>query len=189
MKTVFRLARLLRPYWKHLVITLLAALGDTASGLLQPWPLKVVFDNVFHSKQNLTPAVAHLVTAVFGSGHVGILYFALAAVLSIAVLSSISTFTENFVMVRVANWVLYDLRRRLYWHIQRLSLSYHDERRVGELNSTLIGDIQVVQDMIANGVLDFVVSVLTLVGMAVVMVAINWRFALLALSITPFLFV
>jgi subfamily B ATP-binding cassette protein MsbA len=170
-------------------LAFLAALGETAAGLLQPWPLKVVFDNVFHSKQNLPPVIAQLVVAVFGSGRLGILYLALSAVLASAALSGVSTFTESFFMVRVANWVLYDLRRRLYWHIQRLSLSYHDERRVGELNSTLIGDIQVVQDMIANGVLDFVVSVLTLVGMAVVMVAINWRFALLALSITPFLFV
>ena len=83
---------------------------------------------------------------------------------AIAVLSGISTFTESFFTVRIANWVLYDLRRRLYWHIQRLSLSYHDERRVGDLSSTLIGDIQVVQDMIANGVLDLVVSVALLVS-------------------------
>jgi ATP-binding cassette, subfamily B, bacterial len=81
MKTVFRLASLLRPYWKYLVITLLAALGETAAGLLQPWPLKVVFDNVFRSKQNLPPVITHLVVAVFGSGRLGILYFALAAVL------------------------------------------------------------------------------------------------------------
>src|SRR5437870_4813197 len=111
MTTVSRLASLLRPYWKYLVITLLAALGDTAAGLLQPWPLKVVFDDVFRSKQNLPPAITHLVAAVFGSGQLGILSFVLSAVLAIAVLSGVSTFTESFFMVRIANWVLYDLRR------------------------------------------------------------------------------
>ena len=86
MTTVFRLASLLRPYWKYLVITLLAALGETAAGLLQPWPLKWVFDDVFRSKGTLPPAITHLVVAVFGSGRQSLLYFILSAVLAIAVL-------------------------------------------------------------------------------------------------------
>src|SRR5205823_3933302 len=83
------------------------------------------------------------------------------------------------IMARVANWVLRDLRRRLYWHVQHLSLSYHGERRVGDLMSTVTGDVQLVLDLIEEGVLDFTINVLTLVGMTVVMFAINWRFALL----------
>src|ERR671934_342902 len=189
MMTIVRLAGLLRPYWKYLIIALLATLGDTAAGLLQPWPLKLVFDNVLHATQHLPPALAHLVDALFGSSHLGILYLALALLVASAVLSGLSTFTESFIMARIANWVLYDLRRRLYWHVQHLSLSYHNERRVGDLMSTVTGDVQLVLDLIAEGVLDFVINVLMLVGMTVVMFAINWRFALLALSIAPFLFV
>src|ERR687886_312299 len=173
MMTIVRLGGLLRPYWKYLIVALLATLGDAAAGLLQPWPLKMVFDSVLArggviAPQHLPPALAHLVDALFGAGQLSVLYFAMA---------------------RVANWVLYDLRRRLYWHVQHLSLSYHDERRVGDLMSTVTGDVQLVQDMIAEGVIDFVINVLMLVGMTVVMFAINWRFALLALSIAPFLFV
>src|ERR671934_1552141 len=189
MMTIVRLAGLLRPYWKYLIIALLATLGDTAAGLLQPWPLKLVFDNVLHATQHLPPALAHLVDALFGSSHLGILYLALALLVASAVLSGVSTFTESFIMARVANWVLYDLRRRLYWHVQHLSLSYHGERRVGDLMSTVTGDVQLVLDLIEEGVIDFVINVLMLVGMAVVMFALNWRFALLALSVTPFLFV
>src|SRR5437764_233115 len=189
MMTIVRLAGLLRPYWKYLIVALLATLGDTAAGLLQPWPLKLVIDNVLHAKQQLPPALAHLVDALFGSSHLGILYLALALLVASAVLSGVSTFTESFIMARVANWVLRDLRRRLYWHVQHLSLSYHGERRVGDLMSTVTGDVQLVLDLIEEGVLDFTINVLTLVGMTVVMFAINWRFALLAMSIAPFLFV
>jgi ATP-binding cassette, subfamily B, bacterial len=189
MMTIVRLAGLLRPYWKYLLVALLATLGDAAAGLLQPWPLKLVIDNVLHAKQQLPPALAHLVDALFGAGQLSVLYLALALVVAIAVLSGISTFAESFIMARVANWVLYDLRRRLYWHVQHLSLSYHGERRVGDLMSTVTGDVQLVLDLIAEGVLDFMINVLTLLGMTVVMFAINWRFALLALSIAPFLFV
>src|ERR687887_2367481 len=189
MMTIVRLGGLLRPYWKYLIVALLATLGDAAAGLLQPWPLKLVIDNVLQVKQQLPPALAHLVDALFGAGQLSVLYLALALVVAIAVLSGISTFTSSFIMARVANWVLYDLRRRLYWHVQHLSLSYHNERRVGDLMSTVTGDVQLVQDMIAEGVIDFVINVLMLVGMTVVMFALNWRFALLALSIAPFLFV
>src|ERR687887_88948 len=189
MMTIVRLGGLLRPYWKYLIVALLATLGDAAAGLLQPWPLKLVIDNVLQVKQQLPPALAHLVDALFGSGHLSVLYFALALVVAIAVLSGISTFTSSFIMARIANWVLYDLRRRLYWHVQHLSLSYHNERRVGDLMSTVTGDVQLVLDLIAEGVLDFVINILMLVGMTVVMFAINWRFGLLAMSIAPFLFV
>ena len=125
MMTIVRLAGLLRPYWKYLIVALLATLGDAAAGLLQPWPLKLVIDNVLHAKQQLPPALAHLVAALFGSSALGILYVALALLVASAVLGGVSTFTESFIMARVANWVLYDLRRRLYWHVQHLSLSYH----------------------------------------------------------------
>jgi ATP-binding cassette, subfamily B, bacterial len=187
MQTTVRLARLIWPYRKYFIVAFLAVLGDTATSLLQPWPLKMVFDNVFRSKP-LAPVLATPITAVFGHGREGVLYFALVATVVLALLSGISTFIESFVMVRIANGVLFDLRRRLYWHIQRLSLSYHEGRRTGDLSRTLMNDAQYVQDMIASGVLDFVVSILTLIGMVVVMFALNWRFALIALSITPFLF-
>src|ERR687888_1637198 len=156
MMTVVRLGGLLRPYWKYLIVALLATLGDAAAGLLQPWPLKLVIDNVLQVKQQLPPALAHLVDALFGAGQLSVLYFALALVVAIAVLSGLSMFTANVIMVRIANRVLYDLRRRLYWHVQHLSLSYHDERRGGGLMSTVTGAVQLARGMVAGGVVNFV---------------------------------
>jgi ATP-binding cassette, subfamily B, bacterial len=187
MQTTVRLARLIWPYRKYVMVAFLAVLGETATSLLQPWPLKMVLDNVFRAKP-LAPVLATPIAVVFGHGREGVLYFALAATVALVILGGISTFTQSFVMVRVANGVLFDLRRRLYWHMQRLSLSYHEGRRTGDLSRTLMNDAQYVQEMIAAGVLDFVVSILTLSGMVVVMFILNWRFALIALSITPFLF-
>ena len=187
MQTIVRLARLVRPYWKSFIVAVLAVLGDTATNLLQPWPLKMVFDNVFRAKP-LAPGLATPIAAVFGPGREGVLYFALAATVALVILSGLCTFIQSFVMVRVASEVLFNLRRRLYWHILRLSLSFHEGRRTGDLSKTLMNDGQYVQEMIASGALDFAVSMLTLVGMVVVMFLLNWRFALIALSITPFLF-
>ena len=187
MQTIVRLARLIWPHRKYVIVAFLAVLGDTVTSLLQPWPLKMVIDNVFRAKP-LAPGLATPIAAVFGPGREGVLYFALAATVALVILSGLCTFIQSFVMVRVASEVLFNLRRRLYWHILRLSLSFHEGRRTGDLSKTLMNDGQYVQEMIASGALDFAVSMLTLVGVVVVMFLLNWRFALIALSITPFLF-
>ena len=184
---LIKLALLLRPYQKQLVVALVASLGATAANLLQPWPLKVVFDSVFQSKPLPTP-VAATVGALFGPGPTGALSFALEAILVVACVGAVSVFVAGWLMTRVANSVLYELRSNLYWHIQRLSLAYHDQRRVGELVGTLTTDTQAIQDLVAQGLVGILVSGLTLIGMVVVMFALHWRFALLALSIAPLLF-
>ena len=82
----------------------------------------------------------------------------------------------------------HDLRRTLYQHIQRLSLAEHDEARSGDLITRVTSDIEAVQDFINSALLGMVVNVMTLVGMIGVMFYINWRFTLIALSVSPMLF-
>jgi subfamily B ATP-binding cassette protein MsbA len=188
VKTFARLYQFLRPYRVHLAVALIAAFGETAADLLQPWPLKILFDNVFRQKP-LPSFLADPVDVVFGAGRSGVLLFVLFAVLGAALLGAVSSFLGDYIMSRVGNWILFDVRRQLYWHIQRLSLAYHDERRTGDLMSTLTGDIQAVQDMVSSAMIGLVMSVLTLAGMIVIMFLISWRFAVLALSVAPVLFV
>jgi subfamily B ATP-binding cassette protein MsbA len=84
--------------------------------------------------------------------------------------------------------VTHDLRRTLYHHIHRLSLSQHDEARVGDLISRVTSDIEAIQSFIVTALLGAVVSVMTLLGMIGVMFYLNWRFTLIALSVAPALF-
>jgi ATP-binding cassette, subfamily B, bacterial len=188
MRILVKFVQCLRPYLLFLALALLGALGETAADLLQPWPLKVLFDNIF-AGQPLPPILSGPVTAIFGESPTGVLSFALSAVLAIAILNGVSAFMQDFFMPRVGHWVLHDLRRQLYWHIQRLELAYHDERRLGELFSTLTSDIQAVRELIESALIGLVVNSLTLIGMVAIMLLIDWRFALLALSVTPFLFI
>src|SRR5919198_6279801 len=169
MKTLIRFAKCLRPYLPFLALALLGALGETASDLLHPWPLKILYDNVIAGKP-LSSGIGSLVTAVFGDGAGAVLYFALSAVLAIAILNGASAFMQDFFMPRVGHWVLHDLRRQLYWHIQRLELAYHDERRLGELFSTITSDIQAVRELIESALIGLIVNSLTLVGMITIMV-------------------
>src|SRR5499433_2012017 len=165
LKTV---AKFIRPYLPYLAVALLGALGETAADLLQPWPLKILFDNILRSEP-LPPGIGGLLEPIFGPGASGILAFALSAVLAIAVVRGASSFMQDFFMPRASHWIMHDLRRRLYWHIQRLSMTFHDEGRVGELLSTLTTDIQVVRDLVESALVGLVVNTLTLLGMIAIM--------------------
>jgi subfamily B ATP-binding cassette protein MsbA len=76
----------------------------------------------------------------------------------------------------------------LYYHLQRLSLAYHDNKKTGDLLSRVTSDIDSIQSFIASGLLGSAVNVLTLGGMVGVMLYLNWRFTLIALSVAPVLF-
>jgi subfamily B ATP-binding cassette protein MsbA len=171
-----------------LVLAFLAVVGEAGTDLLEPWPLKIVFDYVFGTK-HLPAWITGLLRPTFGLSKVGILHFAILAVIVIAVAGALSAYAEKYLTTSVGQWVMHDLRRVLYHHIQRLSLAYHDQKPTGDLISTVTADIDSIQDFISQALLGILVNVLTLVGMLLVMFYLNWRFTLIALSVTPFLFV
>jgi len=80
------------------------------------------------------------------------------------------------------------LRGRVYSHIQKLSLAFHDQERTGDLVSRVTSDIDSIQSFITQGLLGILINVITLIGMIAVMFYLNWRFTLIALSVAPFLF-
>src|SRR5258706_16472223 len=99
------------------------------------------------------------------------------------------SYGEKYLTTSVGQWVMHDLRRTLYHHIQRLSLTYHDHKKTGDLISTVTSDIDAVQSFISSVLLGMLVNSLTLVGMLAIMFYLNWRFTLIALSVAPVLFV
>jgi len=179
---------LLRPHWKALTLAFIAVLGETLSDILEPWPIKIVIDNILQSKK-LPDWLGGFVSHTFGHEKLPILNFAVVAVVAIAVVGATSSYVEKYLTTSVSQWVTHDLRRTLYNHIQRLSLSEHDKAQTGDLITRVTSDIGAIQDFINSALLGMLVNSLTLVGMIGVMLYINWRFTLIALSIAPALFV
>ena len=179
---------LLRPHWKALGAAMLAVIGVAVTDLLEPWPLKIVFDQLLKSKP-IPEWLSGLINSWLGQSRFAILHFAALGVIAIAVVGAISSYAEKFFTTSVGQWVMHDLRRTLYFHIQRLSLAYHDEKRTGDLISRVTSDIDAIQNFITSALLDTVVNVLTLAGMVGVMFYLNFKFTLIALSVTPILFV
>ena len=177
--------RLLAPYRRLLAIAFVAMLVTSAADLLEPWPLKVIFDYVLGSKR----MPAWLASVVDTSNRIAVLDLAALAVVAIAVFGAISSYTNDYLSATVGTRVGYDLRRLLYHHVQRMSLSFYEHRQTGDMVVRLTSDIDAAESFISSAVLGIVLDVITLAGMAVVMFYLDWRFSLIGLSIAPFLFV
>ena len=179
-----KIVDLLRPHWRSLAIGITAIAGEGVADLLEPWPLKIVIDNVLRAKQG-NGWLNHYLLHTFGDNKLAVLRFAALAVLGIAVLNAICSYIDKYVTTSVGQWVTHDLRRVLYSHVQRLSLAYHDQKKSGDLLSRVTSDIDSIQSFIVSGLLSALIDVITLVGMVGVMFYINWKFTLIALSVAP----
>lgn len=168
-------------------MALVAVFGVTLTDILDPWPIKIVVDNILQSKK-LPGFLDGIVTTLFGRNQYAIVNFAVTAVAVIAVVGAVSAYFEKYLTTSVSQWVGHDLRRTLYHHIHRLSLAEHDESRTGDMITRVTSDIGVVQDFITTALLGMLISLMTLVGMIGVMFYLNWHFTLISLSITPALF-
>jgi ATP-binding cassette subfamily B protein len=180
------IVRLLRPHWLRMSIALVAVAGEAGAALLEPWPLKIVLDNLLQHR----PLAGWMepLAAWIGGGSLAILNVAVLAVAIIAAAGAFSAYVNTRLTTTVGQWVMHDLRRTLYHHIHRLSLAEHDERRTGDLIGRVTKDIESIQDFVTSALLGIVTNVLTLAGIVAVMLYLNWRFTLISLSIAPVLF-
>jgi subfamily B ATP-binding cassette protein MsbA len=179
---------LIRSHWPTLLLAFLAAVAETVADVFQPWPIKLVIDNVIQGK-TLSGWFGRWLISVSGGGPAATINVAVAAVAVIAVVGAVGSYWEKYLTTSVSQWVGHDLRRQLYQQFQRLSLAEHSETHKGDLISRMTSDIGAIQDFITSALLGIVVNVLTLVGMMGVMFYYDWRFTLLSLSVAPLLFV
>jgi subfamily B ATP-binding cassette protein MsbA len=179
-------AQLLRPYRGWLAVILVAMLVETAMTIAAPWPLKIVIDNVVGSHK--PPDWIHWFRFISLDGDkLELAAAAAVAMLAIAVIGAVATYIDNYYTESVSQWVAYDLRLRVYDHLQRLSLGYYDTHQTGVITSTLIDDVKTVQAFASSGTLDILVDLLTIAGMVGIMLWLEWDFALIAIAVTPFL--
>lgn len=187
LKERVKLVKLLRPHAGSLGVAFLAVVGEGLTSLLNPWPLKIVFDSIGGSKP-IPSWLARRLPAALSSDKAAILELAAIAVVVIALLDAAFSYVEKEATTSAGQWIMHDLRRLLYDHVQHLSLSFHTQTRTGDLISRITNDVAAIETFVVADLLGLVVDCLTLAGMAAVMLYLNWRFTLLALSVAPPLF-
>lgn len=178
---------LLRPFRGKLLWALLAMLLDALLTALRPWPLKVVIDSVLTHKPTRVPWIGNWLNhASLQPMH--IVYGACAATLLIAASTGVLTYFFTRTMGSIGQRFVFSLRCKLFAHMQRLSLRFHDRQRTGDLVTRLTSDINAIQDLIAQGSILLGSNAFLLTAMVSIMFWLNWRFALAALSVAPLLF-
>jgi len=146
-----------------------------------PVPLKLIFDSVLANHP--LPGVLSWLP----SDHATRLYVLVGAMVAIALLLGVTAYGANVLLAGAGQRVVYDLRRRLFRHLTEQSAAFHQHRELGDLLSRLGGDVQAMQTVVVNVVPVVVENTLTVGGMLVIMVVLDWRFSLLAVSLLPVL--
>lgn len=178
---------LFRPFRERMILAGFAMLLDALMTALRPWPLKVVIDCVLTHRPTRVPFIGKwLGQAALNPMHV--LYGACACTLIIAASTGLLTYAFTCTMGTIGQRYVFALRCRLFAHMQRLSLRFHDRQRTGDLVARLTSDINAIQEVVAHGFILIGSNAFLLLAMIGMMVWLNWHFALAALSVAPFLF-
>ncbi|MDE1893278.1 MAG: ABC transporter ATP-binding protein [Xanthomonadaceae bacterium] len=154
--------------------------------VLLPWPLKYILDNVIFDRP--LPTWLHRALPDLMRHGMPLLNVLALIMLGLGALDALLVYLGNRVFLDAGQRVVFAIRSDLFAHLQRLSLEFHRRHRGGEVMSRLSGDVKQLQDFVASLGIDLLPHALTIVGMAVVMLLIDWRYALLALSSAPLLF-
>lgn len=162
-----RLLGFLWPYWKILLIAVICMIVVSGSNLIVPWIIKDIVDEVLAEK------------------NIQMLYWVIAAILVIFLIRGVTTFGNRYLMGYIGQRVVTDLRKRLFAHLQRLSISYYDKRRTGEIMSNLTNDIGALQTAIVENFVSLIQEAAIFVGSFVLMIYLQWKLTVLCLVIVP----
>jgi ATP-binding cassette subfamily B protein len=162
--------------------SLLATLAEIAFRLLEPWPLKFVFDRVIPTAPTGGESGVALVDRLDA---MTLLLLCAVALVLITSLRSYSSYLGTVGFALAGNRVLTAARAELFSHLQRLSLSFHHKSKTGDLLTRVIGDVGRLQEVAVTAALPLAVNVLSLVGMLALMTWMNWRLSVAALLILP----
>jgi ATP-binding cassette subfamily B protein len=185
MRYASKILYYLRPYWRlaatAAVLTVLAA----GVGLLGPWPMKILIDHALGG--HAAPSWLAAALGPLATDRVGLLAVAVLAGFLLTVVGNSLNVLDNYVTTRLDQRMVLDFRSDLFEHAQRLSLTFHDQRRTGDFMARInysagsVGRITVAIPPLAQ-------SAMTLVGMFWIAYRLHPTLALLSLSVAPFIY-
>jgi ATP-binding cassette subfamily B protein len=184
----FRLLREARSYWMAIAGLLLLQIVAAPLKLLMPVPLKLVVDNVLGSRpvpgvlRTMLPSAAVATTT-------GLLVFAVVLLVTVTALIYLQALALWVAQTYTAQKLVLSFRAKLFHHVQRLSLSYHDSRGSTDSTYRIQYDAEAIQKVALGGVIPFVTACVTILGFLVVMIVIDPVLALVATAVIPALLV
>ena len=155
------------PYKREIAITLVLILFTSGLGLLTPLIFRDLIDNTLPS------------------GNVERLNLLALALILIPILNSVIGIINRRLNSTIGEGVIYDLRRGLYAHLQRMSLRFFTNTKSGELMSRLNNDVVNAQNAISNTIVGIVTNIVTVIATLAVMLTLEWRLTIIGLAVFP----
>ena len=193
-----RLGRYLRPYWIQAAISTLAISLKSLCDVAGPFLIMVAIDRYFPADSR-SALSANLLARGMGTQNAltrrlsndpmqGITQLA-EVYLAVLLAAYLFQFIQTYLMQWTGQKLMFDLRREIFRHMQRMHIGFFDENAVGRLVTRITSDVDAINEMFTAGVLAIVDDSLNLTIMAILMLRINWRLALLAFSVLPLILV
>ena len=170
MKTLLRVAPYFKKYRLLLVAGYIAVIGNALFNLAVPSLIGVAVDEGV-VKQDVQQLIFLSVLIVIASA-----------------LRGLCAFAQNYLGESAAQGGSYQMRRALYAHVQQLSFSFHDQAQTGDLLTRSMSDVEQLKNFTGRGMLMIFNLLLLVVGVAVALVSMNWKLAVLSLFILPLLY-
>jgi subfamily B ATP-binding cassette protein MsbA len=167
MRNFFRLLREVRRYWKVLLLIGFLTLIAAALGLPGPLIIKYLVDHLV-SRQPFS------IFAVF------------CALVGVAIASGLVGFALTMSVTYLGQRFKFDMRRKLYAHMQTLSLGYFEKNQTGKLMSNITNDVATLDQLIGGGFVTLVSDLVTLTAVLIIIFTMNWQLALVGMSVFPF---
>lgn len=165
-----RTMMLARDYWRWMFVSSLLAAISAGIELLPPFLTMMLIDKVLTPRANY-----HLFLWLLGA----------------LIVSRVVGVGINILRGRLSAWlgsrIAFELRSKLFQHLQWLSLSYFDRRQIGSIMSRVTRDTEALYDFMVNSAPALTVNALMIVGIGVAMVSVNWQLSLLTLIPAPFI--
>ncbi len=176
-----------RPYWPHLGVLFLLSLLASPLALLTPLPLKIAVDSVIGSRQ-LPSFLTALLPPTITHSRLALLAVTAGLFVAIGLLSKLQELANSLLSTYTGEKLVLSFRARLFGHVQHLSLLYHDLKGTSDSTYRIQYDASCIQYIAVDGIIPFVTAAVTLVSMIYVITQIDWQLALVALAISPVLF-
>jgi ABC-type multidrug transport system fused ATPase/permease subunit len=167
-RVIGRLPKYLKPVKGWISIGAAGMLVRTLATLAAPYLVGVATDRI--------------ITGDFTGLGITVILFVVMALLTWG-----GQYLENVYLAKAGNKVIFHLRTDMFDHLQALSLSFFDKHKVGKLMSRVQNDVSQIEELVTEGILMMITSLLTLVGIAAIMIAMNPRLALITLAVIPFM--
>lgn len=171
MNPLLRLRSLIKPYLSQILLSLFILAILTGLSLVVPRIIQEVIDEGI------------------ALGEQDFLMNAALLLLGLGLLTALLGAFQRYISEWIGGHVGYDLRNRLYNHIQHLSFSFHDHAQTGQLISRCIEDVRSVQNFVGTSIIDLIQIVFVLVGALGIMLSANWKLTIVAiLPVLPLIF-